>query len=88
LIYTVRHTGDAHYRAGIAHCDDIFEHGGFAVHFLTRELVDDLAAGWTLNEVHPFEEGELPRRLSRITQTVGPTPTRNLGAPRNRAMRS
>ena len=70
LIYTVRHTGDAHYRSGIAHGDDIFEHGGFAVHFFTRQLVDDLATGWTLNDVHPFEEGELPRRLWRITQTL------------------
>jgi hypothetical protein len=26
-------------------------------------LVDALADGWTLNEVHAFEEGDLPRRL-------------------------
>ena len=76
LIYTVRHTGDAHYCTGIAHGDDIFEHGGFAVHFFTRQLVDDLATGWTLNDVHPFEEGELPRRLWRITQTL---PRQRLG---------
>ncbi len=70
LVYTVRHTGDAHYGTGTAHGDDIFEHGGFAVHFFSRELVDDLADGWHLREVHPFTEGELPRRLWRITQTV------------------
>ena len=70
FIYTVRHTGDAHYRTGIAHGDDIFEQGGFAVHFLSRDLVEDLATGWTLHEVHPFEEGELPRRLWRITQSL------------------
>jgi SAM-dependent methyltransferase len=63
FIYTVRHTGDAHYGQGIAHGDDIYEHGGFAVHFFSRTLVDDLAAGWTLQEVHPFDEGDLPRRL-------------------------
>ncbi|MFE0460640.1 class I SAM-dependent methyltransferase [Kitasatospora sp. NPDC058965] len=70
FVYTVRHTGDAHYGAGTAHGDDIWEHGGFAVHFFPRRLVDDLAAGWSLDEVHPFEEGDLPRRLWRITQTL------------------
>jgi SAM-dependent methyltransferase len=69
FVYTVRHTGDAHFSAGIAHGDNIFEYGGFAVHFFDRDLVDALAAEWTLNEVHGFEEGELPRRLWRITQT-------------------
>ncbi|MFC9293879.1 class I SAM-dependent methyltransferase [Streptomyces sp. NPDC057011] len=70
FVYTVRHTGDAHYRAGTGHGDDIWEHGGFAVHFFPRDLVDALAEGWTLEEVHSFEEGGLPRRLWRITQTV------------------
>ncbi|MGW2564483.1 class I SAM-dependent methyltransferase [Streptomyces sp. NPDC001514] len=70
FVFTVRHTGDVHYGAGIAYGDDIFEHGGFAVHFFDRALVDTLAEGWELVEVHAFEEGELPRRLWRITQTV------------------
>lgn len=70
FVYTVRHTGDAHYGAGTPHGDDIFEHGGFAVHFFPRHLVDSLAEGWTLNEVHDFEEGDLPRRLWRVTQTL------------------
>lgn len=68
LVYTVRHTGDAHYGAGTGHGDDIWEHGGFAVHFFPRELVDRLADGWTLEQVASFEEGELPRRLWRVTQ--------------------
>ncbi|CAL9328394.1 class I SAM-dependent methyltransferase [Streptomyces albus] len=70
LVYTVRHTGDAHYGTGTAHGDDIYEHGGYAVHFFDRALVDALAEGWTVSDVHAFEEGELPRRLWRITQTV------------------
>lgn len=69
FVYTVRHTGDAHYGTGTAHGDDIWERGGFAVHFFSRALVDSLAAGWTLEDVAPFEEGDLPRRLWRITQT-------------------
>ncbi|UGY95038.1 class I SAM-dependent methyltransferase [Streptomyces gobiensis] len=70
FVYTVRHTGDAHYGSGTAHGDDIYEHGGFAVHFFDRALVDSLARGWRLDEVHAFEEGELPRRLWRVTQTL------------------
>ena len=70
FVYTVRHTGDAHYRAGTGHGDDIWEHGGFAVHFFHRDLVDDLAEHWTLDEVAAFEEGGLPRRLWRVTQTL------------------
>ncbi|MEU7638552.1 class I SAM-dependent methyltransferase [Streptomyces sp. NPDC039016] len=70
FVYTVRHTGDAHYGAGVAHGDDIYEHGGFAVHFFDRDLVDTLAAGWQLTEVHGFEEGGLPRRLWRVTQSL------------------
>ena len=70
FVYTVRHTGDAHYGTGTAHGDDIFEQGGFAVHFFDRALVDALADGWVLDEVHAFEEGGLPRRLWRVTQTL------------------
>jgi SAM-dependent methyltransferase len=69
FVYTVRHTGDAHHGTGTPHGDSIFEHGGFAVHFFDRTLVDALATGWSLDQVHAFTEGELPRRLWRITQT-------------------
>lgn len=69
LFYTVRHTGDAHYGAGVDHGDDIYEHGGFAVHFFSRQLVDDLAADWKLRQVSEFEEGALPRRLWSVVQT-------------------
>jgi len=70
LVYTVRHTGDAHHGAGTSHGENIYEHGGFAVHYFDRALVDDLAEGWELHDIHPFEEGDLPRRLWRITQTT------------------
>ena len=68
FVYTVRHTGDAHYGAGISHGDNIFENDGFAVHFFNHDLVTALADGWALVDIHAFEEGELPRRLWRITQ--------------------
>ncbi|MDX2697744.1 class I SAM-dependent methyltransferase [Streptomyces ipomoeae] len=70
FVHTVRHTGDAHYGTGTPHGDDIYEHGGFAVHFFPRELVDGLADGWQLEEAHAFEEGDLPRRLWRVTQSL------------------
>ncbi|WP_344162206.1 hypothetical protein [Nocardiopsis rhodophaea] len=34
-------------------------------------LVDSLARGWHLKELHPFTEGELPRRLWRVTMVKG-----------------
>ncbi|MFD9129141.1 class I SAM-dependent methyltransferase [Kitasatospora sp. NPDC059571] len=70
FVYTVRHTGDAHFGAGTGHGDDIWEHGGFAVHYFSRALVTELAEGWRLDEVRPFEEGGLPRRLWRVTQSL------------------
>lgn len=80
FVYTVRHTGDAHFGAGTGHGDGIWEHGGFAVHFFPRTLVDRLAEGWHLWDVHAFEEGELPRRLWRVTQAV-PRPGPGVGGP-------
>ncbi|WP_156094781.1 class I SAM-dependent methyltransferase [Nocardia lijiangensis] len=68
FFYTVRHTGDAHYGAGVDHGDDIFEQDGFAVHFFPRSLVDRLAEGWELRQVDDFEEGALPRRLWSVVQ--------------------
>ena len=67
VVYTARTTDDAHYGAGIAHGDDMYEHGGFVVHFFDRALIDRLAAGFTLVDVTEFTEGELPRRLARVT---------------------
>lgn len=40
------------------------------MHFFDRALVDALAEGWEPREVHALEEGDLPRRLWRITQTL------------------
>jgi SAM-dependent methyltransferase len=66
-VYTVRHVGDAHYGAGVSLGDDMYENGGFIVHFFDRALVERLAVGCSILEVHDFDEGALPRRLWRIT---------------------
>lgn len=34
----------------------------------TAALLDSLARGWNLNDVHPFEEGDLPRKLWCVDQ--------------------
>jgi SAM-dependent methyltransferase len=67
VVYTVRTTDDAHYGAGVAHGDDTYEHGGFVVHFFDGALIERLSAGFELIDVTEFTEGELPRRLVRVT---------------------
>ena len=59
----VRHTGDAHYRRGIHRGEDMYEIGGFIVHFFSMEKVEHLARGYEIIKIEDFEEGELPRKL-------------------------
>ncbi len=66
-VYTVRHTGDAHYGTGIHRGDDMYEVGGFIVHFFSRRKVEQLADGFELVDIDEFEEGSLPRKLFRVT---------------------
>jgi SAM-dependent methyltransferase len=67
-VYTARTVADPDYGEGLAHGDDLYESNGFVVHFFSRELVERLARGFTLLEVAEFEEGDLPRRLFRVTE--------------------
>jgi ubiquinone/menaquinone biosynthesis C-methylase UbiE len=62
-IYTVRHTGDPHFGKGIHRVEDMYEVGGFIVHFFSKEKVERLAKGFDIIRISEFEEGELPRRL-------------------------
>ena len=66
-IYTVRHTGDSHYRKGIHRGEDMYEVGGFIVHFFSRQKVERLAKGYEIISIDEFEEGELPRKLFLVT---------------------
>ena len=66
-VYTVRHTGDAHYQAGIHRGEDMYETGGFIVHFFSREKVELLAEAYETVNVDEFEEDSLPRKLFRVT---------------------
>jgi SAM-dependent methyltransferase len=66
-IYTVRHTGDAHRGTGIHRGEEMWEVGGFIVHFFDREKVAHLASGFEIAAIDEFEEGGLPRKLFRVT---------------------
>lgn len=67
-IYTVRHIGDPHYGISQALGDNLYENGGFVVHFFDRPLIDRIAFDFEIEDVSAFEEGGLPRKLWRITQ--------------------
>lgn len=66
-IYTVRHTGDSHFGTGIHRGEDLYEVGGFIVHFFSRQKVEHLASGFQIISIDEFEEGGLPRKLFRVT---------------------
>ena len=70
-VYTARSTADPDYGGGAACGDDMYESGGFVVHFFSPELVERLARGYELVDVTEFEEGDLPRRLFRVTMRRG-----------------
>jgi SAM-dependent methyltransferase len=67
LVYTVRNTADPHFGTGVAHGDDMYEMGGFIVHFFDRALIDRLATGYEIVDTTEYEEGRLPRRLTSVT---------------------
>ncbi len=46
--------------------EDMYEVGGFIVHFFSKEKVEHLAKGYELLGVDTFEEGGLPRNLFRV----------------------
>jgi SAM-dependent methyltransferase len=62
-IYTVRNTEDPHFGKGIHRGEDIYEFGGFIVHFFGKEKIESLAKSFDIIDVGQFEEGELPRKL-------------------------
>jgi SAM-dependent methyltransferase/rhodanese-related sulfurtransferase len=71
-IYTARTSLDPDYGRGTSLGGDLYELDGFVVHFFARELVERIAAGsatgsFELLAVEEFEEGDLPRRLIRVT---------------------
>ena len=65
-IYTARHTKDGDYKNGIHIGEDLYENGGFIVHFFSIEKVRQVADGFNIINIEKFEEGKFPRKLFRI----------------------
>ena len=66
-IYTVRHQGDAHYRQGPSRGEDMYEMGGYIVHFFNKQKIKQLANGFQIIRIEEFKEGKLPRELYQVT---------------------
>ncbi|MFT5697680.1 MAG: SAM-dependent methyltransferase [Desulforhopalus sp.] len=66
-VYSVRNNFDKHYRAGTHLSEDIYEIGGFVIHFFTEEKVKKLAKGYDILGINRIEEGSLPRDLFAVT---------------------
>lgn len=66
-VFTARNEHDAHYGRGICRGEDLYEESGYIVHFFTRQTVDRVAEGYTVEAISEFEEGTLPRRLYLVT---------------------
>ena len=66
-VFTVRTKQDAHYGTGIFRGEDMFEVGGFIVHFFDRAKVEAVSKGFDIISIQEFEEGALPRKLFLVT---------------------
>ena len=66
-IYTVRHIDDADYGKGIHRGEDIYETGGFIVHFFSLKKINQFSTGYNVINIENFEEGDFPRKLFQIT---------------------
>jgi SAM-dependent methyltransferase len=67
VLYSVRSSFDKHYRTGTHLSEEIYEIGGFAVHFLTEEKIRKLAKGYEILKIDRMQEGSLPRDLFCVT---------------------
>ena len=66
-VFTVRTNQDAHYGAGIHRGEDMYEAGGFIVHFFDRAKVESVSKRFEIASLEEFEEGGLPRKLFLVT---------------------
>ncbi|MCL2619449.1 MAG: methyltransferase domain-containing protein [Defluviitaleaceae bacterium] len=62
-IFTTRNTSDAHFGTGTYHREGLYEVGGFIVHFLGTQQINQLSKDFQALEIIKFEEGELPKKL-------------------------
>jgi SAM-dependent methyltransferase len=73
-VYSVRSNFDKHYRSGTHLGEDLYEIGGFVVHFFSEEKIKMLARGYDLLKIERLEEGRLPRDLFAVTLRKAASP--------------
>lgn len=62
-LYSVRNTFDKHFETGVHKSEDMYEIGGFVVHFFSEAKIRSLSEGFRLLEIRRMREGTLPREL-------------------------
>lgn len=62
-LYSVRNTFDKHHGAGTHKSEEMYDIGGFVVHFFSEEKIRSLATGYELLDLRRMQEGSLPREL-------------------------
>lgn len=67
VVYTVRSSRDKHCGAGRRLTADMYDVGGFVVHFFSEEKVQRFASGFDQLQIERVEEGSLPRDLFHVT---------------------
>ena len=45
---------------------DLYESGGFVVHFFSEEKIKNLSEGFDVLNIESFEEGTFPRKLFKV----------------------
>ncbi|MDF1554852.1 MAG: class I SAM-dependent methyltransferase [Deferrisomatales bacterium] len=72
-LYSVRSDHDVHYGAGPHLGEDVYEVGGFVVHFFTEAKIRRLARGYEVLAIERTQEGSLPRDLYLVTLRQDPS---------------
>jgi SAM-dependent methyltransferase len=67
VVYSVRSNFDRHFRTGRHIAEDIYEVGGFVIHFFDERKINKLARGYRIQTIERIEEGSLPRDLFMVT---------------------
>lgn len=73
-LYSVRSNFDKHYKTGTHLAEELYQIGGFSVHFFTESKIRQLSKGYEILEVGRMEEGSLPRDLFCVTMRKGAAP--------------
>ena len=66
VLYSVRNTFDKHFGAGVHKSEEMYDIGGFVVHFFSEEKVRSLSSGYEVREIRRMQEGSLPRELYAV----------------------